>query len=146
MLFAFHLLWINDLQNADKKITELELHISKEKLPQITIPIIYGGTKALRAEYFSRLGRKDLALSIAKSLDSKDIAHFARVIYADMGMAHEAVQIMREYLKTDQYYYSYYELLHSVFYERIRNDPEFQHLLIERKPIYDDMVRKYRIK
>ena len=113
--FAYHLLWINDLQNADRHIAELEQRINPEKSPQTTIPRFYDNVKFPRALYFAKLGRKDQALSIAENAG----------VYAELGMAHEAVQSLQEYIKTDKYSVSYEALSGAPHYERIRNDPEF---------------------
>lgn len=64
-------------------------------------------------------------------------------------MVHEVIRIVQNELKKDKTEampYSYYELSHSPLFEHIRNEPEFQQLLREQKPVYDEIVRKYRIK
>jgi len=143
VFFAYYFLWINDLQNADKYLTELEQRISAEKTPQERWTYWNDAAKTLRAIYRARLGKEDQALSIAKSLP----IYFTIWIYAELGMAHEAVQMLQKSLKTSTYdsYPNYEFLSQSSFYENIRNHPEFQQLLRQQKIIYDEMIRKYRI-
>jgi len=137
LMFARYLLWINDLHTADKYIAELE----QAELEQnsITLPGTQIAIKGLRAIYYAKLGKKEQALVLFPNGPG---------IYAELGMAHEAVPLILESLKSSMYgsFPSYEILLHSPFYEHIRNAPEFQHLLAQQKPISDEMIRKYRIK
>jgi hypothetical protein len=143
-LSIYYSLWINDLQDADKYIAEWEQRENAEKSHQTTNPVLYFQTKYLRALFFAKLGKKDQAIAIARDLKPSPLIS----VYAELGMAHEVVQLLQEKIKTNKLYFvsNYYQMQYGPFYERIRNDPEFQKLLRQQKPVYDELVRKYRIK
>ena len=145
VFLAYDLLWINDLQNIDKHLTDLELRINTEKLPRTTMPAIYLQTRAQRAICFAKLGKKDQALA-----NTKNLWRIPKLqTYAELEMAHEVVQSIKEKLNVNKEYnasLNYYDLSQSPFFECIRNDPEFQNLIAQQKPNYDKAIRKYRIK
>ena len=146
-LVANHLLWTNDLQNADKYITELEQYINSEKSPERTMPSMYMWTKSLRARYFVKIGKIDQVLSIAQDLSKNPHSiGWRNMIYLELGMAHEVIQLFHERMKINKYAYNYYAMSHNPIYDHVRNDPDFQQFFSQRKTISDETIRKYRIK
>jgi len=133
---AAYFVIINDFKNADKHLTEFEKQIYAEKSPQTAMPVLNYWTKYLRAAYFAKLGYKDQALALSKEA----------WIYAELGMVREAIHVLQEEFKKDKYATSYEMLLLTPAFDPIRNNPEFQKLLAQQKPLYDEMIRKYRIK
>jgi TolB-like protein/Tfp pilus assembly protein PilF len=78
-------------------------------------------------------GDRDLALAESRSPD----------IYALLGMKNEGIQAIKDILRENPNYYSYLDLVHNPFLDKLRDDPRFREIVAAQKKVYDGLVKKY---
>jgi len=78
-------------------------------------------------------GDRDLALAESRSPD----------IYALLGMKNEGIQAIKDILRENPNYYSYLDLVHNPFLDKLRDDPRFREIVAAQKKVYDGLLKKY---
>jgi hypothetical protein len=80
-------------------------------------------------------GNRDLALAESRSPD----------VYALLGMKDESIQALKDINRKILVYnnYSYLDLLHNPFLDKLRDDPRFREIVETQKKVYDGLVKKY---
>jgi len=89
----------------------------------------------LRAVLAALNGNRDLALAESRSPD----------VYALLGMKDESIQALKDINRKILVYnnYSYLDLLHNPFLDKLRDDPRFREIVETQKKVYDGLVKKY---
>ena len=89
----------------------------------------------LRAVLAALNGDRDLALAEFRSPD----------VYALLGMKDEGIQALKDINRTKPVFnnYSYLDLLHNPFLDKLRDDPRFREIVAAQKKVYDGLVKKY---
>jgi serine/threonine protein kinase/tetratricopeptide (TPR) repeat protein len=85
-----------------------------------------------RALLYASRGAKEEALRLERSAP----------VLAMLGEKREAMKILEGYA-TPKGPCRYLDLLHNSFYDKLRDDPQFQALLAQQKELYDEYLRKY---
>jgi tetratricopeptide (TPR) repeat protein len=85
-----------------------------------------------RALLFASRGAQDEALRLERSAP----------VLALLGEKREAMKALEGYA-TPKGPCRYLELLHNTFYDKLRDDPQFQALLAQQKKLYDEYMTKY---
>jgi len=89
----------------------------------------------LRAVLAALNGNRDLALAESPSPD----------VYALLGMKDEGIQALKDINRTKPVFnnYSYLDLVHNPFLDKLRDDPRFREIVAAQKKVYDGLVKKY---
>jgi len=89
----------------------------------------------LRAVLAALNGNRDLALAESRSPD----------VYALLGMKDESIQALKDINRTKPVFnnYSYLDLVHNPFLDKLRDDPRFREIVEVQKKVYDGLVKKY---
>jgi TolB-like protein/Tfp pilus assembly protein PilF len=89
----------------------------------------------LRAVLAALNGNRDLALAESRSPD----------VYALLGMKDEGIQALKDINRTKPVFnnYSYLDLVHNPFLDKLRDDPRFREIVAAQKKVYDGLVKKY---
>jgi len=89
----------------------------------------------LRAVLAALKGDRDLALAESQSPD----------VYALLGMKDEAIQALKDINRTKPVFnnYSYLDLVHNPFLDKLRDDPRFREIVEAQKKIYEGLLKKY---
>jgi adenylate cyclase len=89
----------------------------------------------LRAVVAALNGDRDLALAESRSPD----------VYALLGMKDEGIQALKDINRTKPVFnnYSYLDLVHNPFLDKLRDDPRFREIVEVQKKVYDGLLKKY---
>jgi TolB-like protein/Tfp pilus assembly protein PilF len=96
----------------------------------------------LRAVLAALNGDRDLALAESRSPD----------IYALLGMKDESIRAIKDILRENPIVnpsgdtftsYSYLDLVHNPFLDKLRDDPRFREIVEAQKKVYEELVKKY---
>jgi non-specific serine/threonine protein kinase len=90
--------------------------------------------KRLRSILFALTGNEEKAL--AAGYESEEL-------YSILGMKEEAINYLQKYLDKNSLRYNYLYLLHSPYYDNLRNDPRFQKIMEKAKTLYEERLKKY---
>jgi tetratricopeptide (TPR) repeat protein len=127
-------------EEAEKELALVEsLHPSHPDLPYV------------RAYILSAAGDKDRSLPILEKARKENPlyrSYFLSENYAELGMADEAVTVIRNGIEkgfSKVFYFLYpYQVLTSGAYQKILSDPRFQEILATQKKRNDEQLAKYR--
>jgi len=84
------------------------------------------GVRRARAYLLALEGKKREALALART----------DLVYTSLGMHEEAIAYIKERIK-DATDYPYLHLKNNPLFDPLRDHPEFQHILQDRKKVYD---------
>jgi hypothetical protein len=95
----------------------------------------YPGIQFYKALLLALKGEKKKALLLKKN----------GIIYSLLGMKEEAIKYIQRVIRkgNEHFQYSYLPLVHSTFYEELRNDARFEDVLKRQKLKYDERMKKY---
>jgi tetratricopeptide (TPR) repeat protein len=124
-LFTRLYLRLNKLDLAEEWLIKLE-----------KLQLEPGTSKALRTLSNALQGKKEIVLKSPRNYKTDEA-------YAVLGMKEEAIAIMQNSIKTSQLFFDYIYLLHSPYYDNLRDDSRFQQIMKRAKEIYEERMRKY---
>ena len=89
-----------------------------------------------RAIIFAALGDEKKALETTTSVPE---------VFSILGNEKKAIDLLKKYVDSEAYYshYSYLNLLHNPFYNKLRNEPNFIEILKEQRLKYEKKCEKY---
>ncbi len=95
----------------------------------------YPGIQFYKALLLALKGEKKKALLLKKN----------GIIYSLLGMKEEAIKYIQRVIRkgNEHFQYSYLPLVHSIFYDGLRDDARFEDIVKSQKLKYDERVKKY---
>jgi TolB-like protein/Tfp pilus assembly protein PilF len=116
-----------------KKPTEAKTIL--ERAAKINLGTTTRQLSYLRAVLAALNGNRDLALAESPSPD----------VYALLGMKDESIKALKDINRKILAYnnYSYLDLVHNPFLDKLRDDPRFLEIVAAQKKVYDGLVKKY---
>jgi len=95
-----------------------------------------GMVKANKELLYALKGNKEEALTLHENFRSGEI-------YSVLGMKKKAIGYLQKILRKNILRYDYLYLLHSPFYDNLRDIPAFQKIVATAKKIYEERLQKY---
>jgi len=117
--YSYSLILLSQYQKAEQEVKIAEILDGQN-------PDIW----SYRALLYAAKGEKELALKTMKEPYDK--------VYALLGMKEEAFKALKQGMKTNPRAHSYLHLLNNPCYDKLRNDPRFQEILVKKKKEYKE--------